>query len=176
MPLLYLWFPSASKLYVSETIDPLASSLPPIILAKSFLTEKAVMHEVIDGNQYAFIKGRNIVGSILVANESMEDYSKGSKKEWLWNWTWRKPTTKQIGISSTILWLGRASVLFGGNGCIVVSLQVISLLLFMDPLFLASRDLRHGDPLSPFLFLLVADSLSQTSLRPNWRGCSKAFW
>lgn len=41
---------------------------------------RSILHEVIDGKQYAFIKGRNILGSILIANERVEDYKRRKQK------------------------------------------------------------------------------------------------
>lgn len=41
---------------------------------------KEVFHEVIDGNQFAFIKDRNILDSILIPNECVEEYRTKKKK------------------------------------------------------------------------------------------------
>lgn len=40
---------------------------------------RKVLHEAIDGNQYAFVKDQNN-GRILIANESVEDYRQQRKK------------------------------------------------------------------------------------------------
>lgn len=41
---------------------------------------RAILHKVIDGNRYAFDKGRQILDSILIANESVEDYKRRKVK------------------------------------------------------------------------------------------------
>lgn len=41
---------------------------------------REVLHEVIDGNQYVFIKGRQILDRILIANECVERYKRGNLK------------------------------------------------------------------------------------------------
>lgn len=41
---------------------------------------RTVLREVIDDNQYAFIKERNILNSILIGNESWKTIGEGSKK------------------------------------------------------------------------------------------------
>lgn len=35
---------------------------------------------MVDGNQYAFIKGRQILDTILIVNECVEDYTRREKK------------------------------------------------------------------------------------------------
>lgn len=39
-----------------------------------------IIYEGIDGNQFAFVKDRNIIDCILIANESVEDHY-GQKKK-----------------------------------------------------------------------------------------------
>lgn len=42
---------------------------------------REVLHEAIDRNQFAFIKERNILNSILIANECVEEYRRKRKKD-----------------------------------------------------------------------------------------------
>lgn len=42
-----------------------------------------VSQDAVDGNQFVFIKGRQILDCILIVNESVEDYKKGNKRVWL---------------------------------------------------------------------------------------------
>lgn len=53
-------------------------SAPCKVLSKVLLTK--TLHEAIDGNQFVFVKDRNIKDCILIVNESMEDYI-GQKKK-----------------------------------------------------------------------------------------------
>lgn len=61
------------------------------------------------------------------------------------------------------------------HGCLVTA--HFSILLNGTPkgFFLASRGLRQGDPLSPFLFTLVADSLTQIINYAESIGLVKGF-
>lgn len=44
---------------------------------------RKVLHEAIDGNQFAFIKDRNIMDCILTVKETVEDYRQRKKKSLL---------------------------------------------------------------------------------------------
>lgn len=48
---------------------------PCKIIAKDLSNRmKSILHEAIDGNRFAFVKERNIMAYIMIANESVEDY------------------------------------------------------------------------------------------------------
>lgn len=59
------------------------------------------MHQVVDGNQYAFIKGEQILDSIPIANECGEEKKRKKKRKGVITKLDLKktPTTKPIGIS-----------------------------------------------------------------------------
>lgn len=74
------------------------------------------------------------------------------------------------------LWLGKFLVLFGENGFLDSLHCHYFIILNSSPkgFISASRRLRQGDRLSPFLFTLVANSLSQIISMLNQKACLKA--
>lgn len=73
------------KIEVSFTHDSQPTSLiscPYKVLAKVLLNRiKEVLNKTIDGNQFAFVKDRNIMDCILIANKSAEDYRHRKKNK-----------------------------------------------------------------------------------------------
>jgi len=69
------------------------------LLAKVLASRLAcVINSIISKSQSAFIKGRNLVDGVLVANE-LVDYAKKSMKEfWFLKWILRKLMTRMIGV------------------------------------------------------------------------------
>jgi len=131
------------------------------ILAKVLANRlRSIIGSVISDSQSAFVKGRQILNGILVANE-MVDNARRSNKELLifkvdfekaydsidWCYLdnvmhkmgfpvlWRKWIKECIGTAS-------ASILVNGSPTTEFPLQ---------------RGSRQGDPFSPFLFLLAAE-------------------
>jgi len=124
---------------------------------------KKVLPELISPNQSAFLKDRSMVDSALVLNE-VADYAKKSNKECLFlkidfqkaydtvNWNFLLYMLDRLNFGfKWIEWMkccicsSSLSILVNGSPTEEISIQ---------------RGLKQGDPLAPFLFLLVAEGLN----------------
>jgi len=124
---------------------------------------KKVLPSVIDVNQSAFLVGRGLLDNILVANETV-DYRKKEKKSGVLvkvdfekaydslNWKFLYYMLDILGFSSVwVNWI---------KACLESA--SVSVLVKGSPTeeFKPKRGLRQGDPLTPFLFLIVAEGLT----------------
>uniref|UniRef100_A0A251TIJ6 Putative reverse transcriptase domain-containing protein n=1 Tax=Helianthus annuus TaxID=4232 RepID=A0A251TIJ6_HELAN len=124
---------------------------------------KKVMDDVISYSQSAFLKERFILDGPLVLNELIGWVKKGGKKAFLFkidfekaydnvNWDFLISTMEQMGFPELwcrwirgILQSARSAVFVNGSPTFDFTCQ---------------KGLRQGDPLSPFLFLIVMEALA----------------
>nr|GEU59798.1 hypothetical protein [Tanacetum cinerariifolium] len=138
------------------------------IISKILSTRLAkVIHKLISANQTAFLAGRKILDGCLIANEIINCAKSGDSRLLLFkedfekafdsvNWSVLHDIMQQMGFG--VKW--RKWV----NACMISA--SISVLVNGSPSreFKMERGLRHGDPLSLFLFLIAEEALQVLTL------------
>ncbi|KAH0765964.1 hypothetical protein KY285_001835 [Solanum tuberosum] len=134
------------------------------------LTErlKKVVDRLVNKHQMAFIKGRQIMDAALIASECVNSRMKGDKPSVMCkldiekaydhvNWNFLMSILRQMGFGEK--WLGWI------NFCITT--VKFSVLVNGEPVgfFPSGRDLRQGNPLSPFLFVLAMEGFDSMMRR-----------
>ena len=124
---------------------------------------KKVMGKVISEPQYAFVEGKQILNVVLIANEAVDSRLKSNQGGVLCkldiekaydhvSWKFLLAVLKKMGFGERwIKWIEwcistvRFSILINGS---------------LSSFFQSSRDSRRGDPLSPYLFVIVMEVFS----------------
>ena len=144
------------------------SSLYKIIAKVLAKRLQSVLGDTIFKNQWVFVAGRQILDVVLIINEVVEDYRRSNKEGLVFkidfekaydnvNWDFLDYVLQKKNFGSKwIRWI---------RGCL--SSVPYSVLINGRPRgkFKGFKGLRQGDPLSPFLFTVVADGLSRVMER-----------
>jgi len=134
------------------------------ILAKLLSNRlRLVIGSVISESQSAFVRDRQILDGILIANEMVDEARKCKKEILLFKVDFEKTY-------DSVDW-GYLDAVMGRMGfptlwrkwikkCVCTETTPVLVNGNLTPEFPLERGLRQGDPLSPFLFLLAAEGLN----------------
>eukprot|EP00253_Pinus_taeda_P023807 PITA_23807 len=151
----------------------LCNSIYKIIAKVIALRIKPILSKHISSKQFGFLNGRQIHEAIGVAQEVLHSVKQQNKKGVVLkidlskafdriNWIYIRLLLTHLGFKvDFISWI---------MGCITNVSYAILINGATTPFFKGQRGLRQGYPLSPLLFLLVAEGLSQLILKARREG------
>ncbi|GKV32614.1 hypothetical protein SLEP1_g41208 [Rubroshorea leprosula] len=144
------------------------------ILAKLLANRlKKVLEGIVGEQQMAFLSGRQLMDGVVIANEVIDEVKKKRKEAFLFkidlekaydkvSWRFLDFMMQKSGFSNTWReWIME---------CLRSSM--VSVLVNGSPTrqFSMSRGLRQGDPLSPFLFLIIAEGINGLVMKAVEKG------
>ena len=139
---------------------------------------RGLLHETIHSTQGAFVQGRQILDAVLIANEFVDEKRRSGEEGVVFKidfekaydyvkWDFLDHVLEKKGFSSKWRsWM---------RGCLSSVSYAILVNGNAKGWVKASRGLRQGDPLSPFLFTIVADVLSRMLLKAEERNLLEGF-
>nr|CAN75609.1 hypothetical protein VITISV_002943 [Vitis vinifera] len=139
---------------------------------------RKVLHETIFGSQGAFVEGRQILDAVLIANEVVDEKRRSGEEGVVFKIDFEKAYDHvEWGFLDHVLQRKGFSQKWRAwmRGCLSSSSFAILVNGNAKGWVKASRGLRQGDPLSPFLFTLVADVLSRLMIRAEEAGITEGF-
>ncbi|CAL1377121.1 unnamed protein product [Linum trigynum] len=150
------------------------------LLSKT-ITERhrSVVMKAVSGNQFGGLKGRQIHEASLIANELIDSRRKSGKPGLVFKLDIEKAFDNVnwnclFKILDSFCFPQRAKLWIKG----LVTSPVLSVLVNGEAagFFKTHKGLRQGDPMSPFLFLLVMDILSAMLETLRSEGCISGFF
>ncbi|RVW44362.1 LINE-1 retrotransposable element ORF2 protein [Vitis vinifera] len=139
---------------------------------------RGVLQETIHSTQGAFVQGRQILDAVLIANEIVDEKKRSGEEGVVFkidfekaydhvNWDFLDHVLEKKGFSPRWRsWM---------RGCLSSVSYAILVNGNAKGWVKAARGLRQGDPLSPFLFTIVADVLSRMLLKAEERNLLEGF-
>jgi len=125
---------------------------------------KKVIDKAIDGSQYAFLSNRGFLDSVLFVNEVVDDLKKRRKSGVIVKLDFEK-AYDSVSWEFLFYMMGRLGFCGKWIQWIKACLEsaTVSVLVNGSPTkeFKPTRGLRQGDPMAPFLFLIVAQGLAR---------------